>query len=190
MNSAALKSNLVLLWSKRTAREKAIFVVAALFLAVFVGYPVLVEPVIGAFSEQSHKLERIRKAYESAPKSLERYAKLLSRRKEIDAFYSKADLSAAPVSHIEGLLRTLAQAAPGSYNVSPKEGIPIGGKYTHRFIDVSFQTTSYENLVAFLKELTGGKQPMLISRIDLMRNPGSSMLSVKLDVSGFELIGQ
>jgi type II secretory pathway component PulM len=190
MKTEALKNTLGSLWLKRTAREKVIFSVALVFLAVVFVYPTFVEPVFAAFREQSEQLNRLRKAYEETPKSLERYAKLLSRRKDIDAFYSKADISAEPLGYIEGLLRSIAQASPGSYNVSPKEGIPLGGKYTHRFVDVSFQTTSYENLVAFLKELTNGKQPMLISRIDLSKSPGSEILSVKLDVSGFEPVAK
>lgn len=190
MKMESLKTNLNALWSKRTGREKGIFVVALVLILVVFVYPTFIEPVFAAFREQSTQLARVRKAFEETPKSLERYAKLLSRRKDIDAFYSKADISAEPLSYIEGLLRTIAQAAPGSYNVSPKEGIPLAGKYTHRFIDVSFQTTSYENLVAFLKELTNGKQPMLISRIDLVKSPGSEILSVKLDVSGFEPVSK
>jgi len=190
MKIDAFKTGLASLWSKRTGREKAIFVVALLLLLVVFVYPTFVEPVFAAFREQSAQLSRLRKAYEETPNSLERYAKLLSRRKEIDSFYSKADISAEPLGYIEGLLRTIAQVSPGSYNVSPKEGIPLAGKYTHRFVDVSFTTASYENLVAFLKELTSGKQPMLISRIDLSKSPGSEMLTVKLDVSGFEPVAK
>jgi len=190
MKIDAFKTSTASLWSKRTTREKVIFVVALALLSIVFVYPTFIEPVFAAFHEQSDQLARLRKAYEETPKSLERYAKLLSRRKEIDAFYSKADISAEPLGYIEGLLRTTAQAAPGSYNVSPKEGVPLAGKYTHRFVDVSFQTTSYENLVAFLKELTSGKQPMLISRIDLVKSPGSEILTVKLDVSGFEPVAK
>jgi type II secretory pathway component PulM len=176
MAVGSLKAGATSVWAKRTPREKVIFVVAGIFLSVFVGYPAIVSPVVGAFSAQSARLERIHKAFEQTPKSLERYKTLLGRRQEIDAFYAKADISAEPLSHLEGLLRTVAQAAPGSY--------------THRLIDVSFQTSSYENLVAFLKELTGGKQPMLISRIDLTKAANGSVLSVKLDVSGFEPIAK
>jgi type II secretory pathway component PulM len=190
MAVGSLKAGATSVWAKRTPREKVIFVVAGIFLSVFVGYPAIVSPVVGAFSAQSARLERIHKAFEQTPKSLERYKTLLGRRQEIDAFYAKADISAEPLSHLEGLLRTVAQAAPGSYNIAPKEGVPTAGKYTHRLIDVSFQTSSYENLVAFLKELTGGKQPMLISRIDLTKAANGSVLSVKLDVSGFEPIAK
>lgn len=176
-------------WSKRTAREKVISVVAVVVLSVTLGYPALVQPVLDAFGEQSRELEKLRKAYEETPKSLERYAKLVSRRKDIDSFYNNADLSAEPLSYIEGLLKTTAQAA-GTYNVTPKEGVQLGGKYAHRFFDVNFQTSSYENLVAFLKALTSGKQPMLISKMDLVKSGGAQILTVKLEVSGFEPIGK
>jgi hypothetical protein len=53
---------------------------------------------------------------------------------------------------------------------------------------VNFQTASMENLAAFLKELTTGAQPMLISQINLDKRSGAEALSVQLEVSGFEAI--
>lgn len=186
---ASLRDRVAVVWAKRTPREKVIAAVAVLVIAITVIYPTFVQPVFAAFSEQSQELVRLRKAYEETPKSLERYAKLLSRRRDIDAFYNNADLSSEPLSYIEGLLKNTAQAA-GTYNVTPKEGVQLGGKYAHRFFDVNFQTTSYENLVSFLKALTSGKQPMLISKMDLVKSGASEVLTVKLEVSGFEPISK
>jgi hypothetical protein len=45
-----------------------------------------------------------------------------------------------------------------------------------------------ENVAAFLKELTTGTQPMLISQINLDKRTGAETLSVQLEVSGFEAI--
>jgi hypothetical protein len=89
------------------------------------------------------------------------------------------------LSYLEGLLKERAQAA-GSYEVTPRQGIQLGGKYTHKFFLVKFKTSSYENLVDFLKALTGGKQPMLISQINLDKQVSGETLNVQLEVSGFE----
>jgi type II secretory pathway component PulM len=184
-----MKSKIATFWKQRTPREKVIGSVAALFIGVTVIYPALVAPVQDAFSEQSRKLRELRNTYSVTPDILERYSKLVARRKDIDAFYSKVDLSSEPLSYLEGLLKESAQAT-GAYNVTPRDGVQLGGKYAHKFFMVNFQTASYENLVAFLKALTSGKQPMLISQINLEKRSGGETLNVQLEVSGFESIAK
>jgi hypothetical protein len=144
-----------------------------------------VAPILGAFSAQSKALSELKNTYAVTPKILERYAVLVSRRKDIDAFYSKADLSTEPLAYLEGLLKDVAKAS-SNYNVTPREGVQLGSKYAHKFFVVNFQTASYENLVAFLSALTSGKQPMLISQINLDQRGGNEALNVQLEVSGFE----
>ncbi|MFN4894636.1 MAG: type II secretion system protein GspM [Pseudomonadota bacterium] len=174
-------------WQKRTSREKVIGSIAVLFLGVTVVYPTFIEPVVSAFAEQSKRIESLQNTYSVTPDILDRYSKLISRRKDIDSFYSQADLSADPLSYLEGLLKDKAQAA-GSYEVTPRQGIQLGGKYTSKFFLVKFKTASYENLVAFLKAVTTGKQPMLISQINLDKQGAGDSLAVQLEVSGFEAI--
>jgi hypothetical protein len=176
-------------WQQRTPREKLISSVAISFISVTLGYPLLVAPVFGAFSAQSRELSELKNTYAVTPKILERYATLVARRKDIDEFYSKADLSAEPLAYLEGLLKDTAKAS-GNYNVTPREGVQLGGKYSHKFFMVNFQTGSYENLVAFLTALTSGKQPMLISQINLDKRGGSEALNVQLEVSGFESLAK
>jgi type II secretory pathway component PulM len=185
----AIRAKLLSFWQQRTPREKIVASVAALFLAVTVVYPTFIEPVVAAFAEQSKKIDSLKNTYSVAPDILDRYSKLVVRRKEIDSFYSQADLSADPLSYLEGLLKDTAQAA-GSYEVAPRQGMQLGGKYSHKFFLVKFKTASYENLVAFLKAITSGKQPMLISQIDLDKQGAGDSLSVQLEVSGFEAIGK
>jgi type II secretory pathway component PulM len=172
-------------WSQRTPRERVVAVVATLFVAITVLYPILVEPVFAAFAEQSQEIDSLKKTYDVTPDTLDRYSKLLARKKDIEAFYSQADLSADPLSYLENLLKNTAQAA-GSYNVTPREGIQLGGKYTTKFFAVNFQTGSYENLVSFLGAVTSGKQPMLISQINIDKRGAGETINVQLEVSGFE----
>ncbi len=160
---------------------------ASVFICVTVVYPAFVEPIVSAFAAQSTRIESLQNTYSVAPDILERYSKLVARRKEIDSFYSQADLSADPLSYLEGLLKDTAQAA-GSYEVTPRQGIQLGGKYTHKFFVVKFKTASYEHLVAFLKAITTGKQPMLISQINLDKQGAGDSLGVQLEVSGFEAL--
>jgi type II secretory pathway component PulM len=181
----SIAENIFGFWKKRTPREKIVAGLASLFLGVTIVYPMVIEPVLAAFSEQNSKIDSLQRTYSITPEALERYSKLVLRRREIESFYSQADLSADPLSYLEGLLKERAQAA-GSYEVTPRQGIQLGGKYTHKFFLVKFKTSSYENLVDFLKALTGGKQPMLISQINLDKQAASETLNVQLEVSGFE----
>jgi type II secretory pathway component PulM len=185
-----MKEKLVAFWKQRTGRERIILAAATLFAACIMIYPMLFAPIQEAFSEQSRQLTELRNTYETTPDILARYANLVSRRKDIDAFYSRADLSSDPLTHLETLLRDTAKAA-GTYNVgTQKEGIPLGNKYIHKFFTVNFQTSSYEDLSAFLKALTSGPQPMLVSQINLDKRSGSETLNVQLEVSGFEAVSK
>lgn len=185
----SIRSKLVDFWQKRTPREKVVASVALIFLFFTVVYPTFIEPVFLAFAEQSKRIESLQNTYSVTPDILDRYSKLVTRRKEIDSFYTQADLSADPLSYLEGLLKETAQAA-GSYEVTPRQGIQLGDKYTHKFFMVKFKTASYENLVAFLKAITAGKQPMLISQINIDKQGAGDSLSVQLEVSGFEAISK
>lgn len=182
-----MRERLQQFWQKRTSREKVIGLVAGVFMVITVIYPTFIEPVLAVFSDQSHRIESLKNTYEVTPDILERYSQLVARRRDIDSFYSKADLSSDPLSYLEGLLKDVAQAA-GSYEVIPRQGIELGGKYSHKFFLVKFKTASYENLVAFLKAVTTGKQPMLISQINLDKRGAADSLNVQLEVSGFEPI--
>jgi hypothetical protein len=148
-------------------------------------WPAVVQPVARAFARQSDELEEITLTYTAAPDILARYSKLVGRRKELEKFYSGVDVSSDPLSYLERLLRDTAKAS-GTYNVTPREGNQLGGKYAHKLFMVNFQSTSLENVAAFLKELTTGPQPMLISLINLDRRATASTLNVQLEVSGFE----
>jgi Tfp pilus assembly protein PilO len=185
-----MKEQLITFWKQRTAREKGILVAAAIFVFCVVIYPTVLAPIQEAFSEQSRQLTELKNTYEATPEILARYSNLVARRKDVDAFYSRADLSADPLTHLETLLRDTAKAA-GTYNVgTQKEGIPLGNKYIHKFFTVNFQTSSYEDLSAFLKALTNGPEPMLVSQINLDKRSGSETLNVQLEVSGFEAVSK
>ena len=182
-----MQSQLKTFWDARTARERSLLVFATGALFILSLWPMVISPVQGAFLDQSRELHEASITYSVAPDILNRYSKLLSRRKELEKFYSGVDLSADPLSYLERLLRDTAKAS-GTYNVTPREGVQLGGKYAHKVFMVNFQTASMENLAAFLKELTTGAQPMLISQINLDKRSGAEALSVQLEVSGFEAI--
>lgn len=185
-----MKEKLIEFWKQRSSRERLILAVATGLLAVMVIYPTLISPIEEAFSAQSKRLADIRTTFNVTPDILNRYAVLSARKRDVEAFYTQTDVSSNPLGYLESLLKDRAKA-DGTYNVStPKEAVPLGGKYLHRFFAVNFQTSSYENLTEFLKALTTGKQPMLVSQINLDKRSGSEVLNVQLEVSGFELLSK
>lgn len=182
-----MKEQLLKFWSDRSPRERALLGGLAVFFAFMVIWPAVIQPISQAFARQSQELEEITLTYTAAPDILARYAKLTARRKDLEKFYSGVDVSSDPLSYLERLLRDTAKAS-GTYNVTPREGTQLGGKYAHKIFIVNFQSASLENVASFLKELTTGPQPMLISQINLDRRATTSMLNVQLEVSGFESI--
>jgi hypothetical protein len=176
--------------SERTPRELAIGLVAIVLLGAMGLYSFVLEPTAAAFERQSAAFKDLSNTASVAPSILGRYAKLAARRKELELFYEKVDIKANPLSHLERLLRDVANVAPGAYNVSPREGVQLGGKYAHKIFLVKFETTSLDNLTAFLKALTTGQQPMLISQINLEKRQTSDALAVQLEVSGFEAVSK
>jgi hypothetical protein len=176
--------------SERSPRELAIALIAVVLLAVMGFYSFVIEPTAAAFERQAAAFKDLSNTASVAPSILGRYAKLAARRMELEQFYEKVDLKANPLSHLERLLRDVASVAPGAYNVSPREGVQLGGKYAHKIFMVKFETTSLDRLTAFLKALTTGEQPMLISQINLEKRPTSDALSVQLEVSGFEAVSK
>lgn len=185
-----MKEQLGTFWRQRSTREKVILCVATVFVAIVVIYPTIILPVQIAFSEQSRTLKELRNTFSVTPDILQRYASLIARRKDIEAFYTQADLSSDPLTYLEGLLRDTAKAS-GNYDVTtPRESVPLGGKYVHKFFAVQLQSTSYADLAAFLKALTSGAQPMLVSQINLSKPIGAERLNVQLEVSGFEAVSK
>ncbi len=182
-----MKEQFTTFWSNRSAREKALLGGLFVVFIFMVGWPAVVKPISDAFARQSQELDDITLTYTAAPDILARYSKLMARRKELEKFYSGVDVSSDPLSYLERLLRDTAKAS-GTYNVTPREGTQLGGKYAHKLFMVNFQSASLENVAAFLKELTTGPQPMLISQINLDKRATTSMLNVQLEVSGFETI--
>ncbi len=185
-----MKEKLLELFKQRTPREKVMLVAAGLILAFMVIYPVLVEPTQEAFARQSEELQSLSNAYSKTPMVLQRYATLQARRNELEKFYSEINVSEDPLAYLENLLRDVAKAKPGEYTANARQGSSRGEKYITKSFNASFQSDSMANVANFLKALTTGSQPMLLSSISLERRGGGETLYVQFEVSGFEAINK
>lgn len=183
-----MKDKLLDLFRQRSTREKVMLVAAGLILSFMVAYPLFVEPIQAAFARQSEELLSLSNAYSKTPTVLQRYSTLQARRNELEKFYSEINVSEDPLAYLENLLRDVAKAKPGEYTANARQGSSRGEKYITKSFNASFQTSSMENVAAFLKALTTGSQPMLLSSISLERRGAGETLYVQFEVSGFEAI--
>ena len=171
---------------KLSQREKIIISIAVLFIGVMLAYSEIVLPVRAAFSSQAQRLRDLEQSIEVAPDMLARYQKLVQRKTEIEQFYENVDAKESPLSHLESLLLNKAQVPAGSYTVNSRPQPDFAEKYKHTAFIVKFDTSNLGTLMAFLRELVKGSQPMLLSQINIEKKLTSDSLSIQLEVSSFE----
>jgi hypothetical protein len=181
----SLNKAVVAFMEKRSPRERMLVVGGLLAFVVVVVGPALLAPAVEAFEQQTKEIEELDRTYRITPDILARYGRLIARRKEVEGFYDKVDLASNPLSYLEQLLRDYAKAADG-YSVTPRDGTPLGTRYTHKIFSVSFQTVSMDDLGRFLKVLTEGEQPMLVTQVQLDKRAAGEVLRVQMEVSAFE----
>lgn len=167
-------------------RERVLLVLGVVGVVGIAFYLYGILTVLELFSSQSKRMADVKQALDVTPDMLARYGKLLGRRKEIESFYDKINLKEAPLTHIENLLKTKANATPGSYTVQPRAFPDFAGKYEHTGFIIKFTSSNLDSLVTFLRELTKGQQPMLLTQINIERQISSNTLSVTVEVSGFQ----
>jgi type II secretory pathway component PulM len=185
---STLLNPLVTFFKQRTPRERVGIVVIGLVFGAIGIYSLVIEPIEEAFAAQSEQYRKLQSASQTVPALLTRYATLMGRSNTIKKFYDSVDIKTSPLTHLEQLIRDVAKVPAGAYKINPREGSQIGGKYAHKIFSVEFETASLENLAAFLKELTKGKQPMLLNQINVDKRISGSVLKVNLEVSGFEAV--
>lgn len=173
-------------WVKLSGRERGIVVAGILVLIFIVVHVVVYTPIKERFVQQQRKQAEIHRTIEVIPDMLGRYSLLLGRRREIEQFYEKLDLRKPALSHLEDLLRNVANVPSGSYTVTTRTQPDFAGKYKHESFLVRFDTSSMENLAAFLRNVVQGQQPMLLSQITIERKMSADALSVQVEVSSFK----
>lgn len=173
-------------WTKMSTRERGIILVGMLIIVALVLHSVVYTPIKARFVQQSNRQTEINRAIDVLPDMLSRYSQLLDRRSEIEKFYEKLDLQKPALSHLEDLLRNVANVPSGAYTVTTRNQPDFAGKYKHTAFLVRFDTSSMENLAAFLRNVVQGQQPMLLSQLTIERKLSADSLTVQVEVSSFE----
>ena len=139
--------------------------------------------IYGAFTEQLAERERVERDYRSVLVLVERYSKLDKRRLEIEARYQKFEVKEGVLSYLERLVKEKGNVQAGRFKITSGKEREFGGNYVQSPFRIKLDTTNLNELVAFLKELTDGSQPLILTELDIQKNLVSNQLSVELDVS-------
>jgi hypothetical protein len=165
-----------------SAREKWIVGVAAAALMSMGIYQVAV-PLQERFQMQAIELEEARRNLESVDRDLKFYYQLKTRRDEIENEYRRVETREGTYSHLERLITTKLGIPPARVSISDRPAQPFGPNYQQTPLSIKFKTSDLGKLVEFLKELAYGKEPLLMTKLDIRKTPMGDLLDVDVEVS-------
>lgn len=164
-----------------TQREKAIIVLAvsvALFMLCYQIY----EPIRRVFREQADQLVALEGSMKTVAPGIERYVKLRARRDGIEEEYKEVEFKEGALSHLENLVKGKAGVTAG-FTIKDNPPKEFGGNYEQTLFNIKFTTTNLESLVEFLRELTYGAKPLVVSKVDIQKSKFADRLEVDVDAS-------
>ena len=163
-------------------REQSILALGAAGLIFF-----LLSQVYGlvdtALTSQSEIRASLKRDSANAPILIERYLKLKQRHENIESRYKEVNIDEGALSYIENLIKTKAGIGNDPFTIKENEPRAFGGNYQQVLYPIKFNTTNLPGLVEFLREITLGKRPLVLSRLSLTRRKGANRLEVDMDVS-------
>ena len=169
-----------------TQREKIIIIVAVC-AAVFMGLYQIYEPIRESFKAQTAKLVTLDENMRGVGVSIERYMKLKARRDKIEAEYKGIEFKEGALSHLETMLRSKSGITNG-FQIKDNQPKEFAGNYEQTPFNIKFTTVSLDSLIDFLKELTHGPRPLIVSKIDLQKSKFADRLEVDIDASSIKRV--
>ncbi len=182
----ALKRRLREELTKLSGRERGLIagaIVAILFLVVWQSY----EKVRSVFKNQSLKIEAARQDLGDIRERFQRFSALHAKRKAIEEQYKEVEIKDGVRSHLEELLKSKAGVSSG-YNIRELTAVEFGGNYEQAPFSLKFTVGSLEGLVDFLKELVQGAHPLVVTELEIKREPIGDKLKVSVDVSSIRRV--
>lgn len=164
-----------------TQREKVIIVVATGVAISMLLYQVY-EPIRRVFHDQTDQLAALESSMKTVAPGIERYVKLRARRDGIEEEYREVEFKEGALSHLENLVRNKAGITAG-FTIKDNPPKEFGGNYEQTLFNIKFTTTNLETLIDFLKELTYGAKPLVVSKVDIQKSKFADRLEVDIDAS-------
>lgn len=179
----------VIAWFRALSHRERSIVVAGAVLILAIGADQMYSPLEEMFSAQADKLAAYQRNATATPAVVERYARLRSRREQLEKRFKEIEFKEGALSYIENLVRQQPGVAPG-FDI--REGSPksFGKFYQQQPYLVRFQTTNATGLVEFLKSVARGERSLLISKLEIQKPRRGDRLEVDLELNTIRKAGQ
>ncbi len=183
-----LKAAIIKYWTqlqgliaKLNPNELRLILLAAAVL-IFIGIYSVYNPIMEAFAKQNAELAALSEAETNIVPLLERYQKLIVKKSAAEQRYKELEFKEGEVSFLEKLVQERAKIPFGRYTIRPGKEQDFGKAFKLLQFSVKFDTSALDTLISFLSEVVQGERPLIISRLDLKKNPVTNVLSVDIDV--------
>ena len=190
MNTLVEKSRKsVLQWYQALSkREQAAVVGISLFLSLIFIYAYIISPIYGIYLDNIAKLEDSNRSFQTLPYVLSRYKKLQSRQSEIEKLYQSIEQRESVLAHLEELVKNTAGIPSSSFTIYEQATRKFANKYEQVPYQIKFSITDYARLVDFLEALVKGKNPLIITSLDMQKSPIGDHIAVNMEVSSVRKI--
>lgn len=175
-------------YKKLTSREHLIISCAIVTLILMATYKIY-EPIQAAFTNQNTQLAQVESQAKTVGPMLERYAKLKSRRDAIEREYKEVEFKEGELAHLEILVKNKAGVSSG-FTIKDNPAKEFGGNYEQTPFSVKFNTSDLPSLIDFLKEVTQGARPMILSKLDIQRSRFADRLEIEADISSIKRVNK
>lgn len=179
----------VIAWFRALSIRERSIVVAGAVLILAIGADQLYSPIEEIFAEQAEKLAAFQRNATATPAVVERYARLRSRREQLEKRFKEIEFKEGALSYIENLVRQQPGVAPG-FDIREGSAKSFGKFYQQQPYLVRFQTTNATGLVEFLKSVARGERSLLISKLEIQKPRRGDRLEVDLELNTIRKAGQ
>ena len=166
---------------KLSPRERWLIVGAVAAIVFFVSWQTI-EKVKMVMRNQDQKIESARQDLSDLRERFQRFSALQSKRRAIEEQFKEVGLKDGVKSHLEDLLKNKAGVSSG-YAIKELPAVQFGGSYQQTPFSVKFTVASLDGLVSFLKELVEGANPLVVTELEIKRDPIGDKLRISVDVS-------
>ena len=170
--------------SRLSGREIGLVAIAALAVVVIAGWTVA-ESVLESFNQQSIRIASLEESLKLLPSRIETYARNKAKRDAIEEQYKGIEIKEGARSYLESLVRDRAGVATG-FTIKDASGGSFGKDYEQTIYTVKFTTANLQGLVDFLRELSFGKNPLIVGRLKIDMSARNDTLQVEIDVSSIK----
>ena len=141
-----------------------------------------------AFDDQYRRIAQVEQQLSKLASEVDQYSKWKGRKDAIEKRFRQVEIKEGVASYLETLLRTKAEVSKG-FSIKDLGASEFGKDFQQESYSVTFSTSNLAALVAFLKELTFGERPVVLSRLDLEMPSHRTALDVRLEVAAIRNAG-